>query len=375
MRGMTQTYIALYAIDIIALIFLYGLLHNNNLLNNQRKRTFTYGILFTIVVILSEIGTMIAFNEGTSFRVLNIVCNVLGFALTPLIPIVLISIFNTKMLLKQKIMFLPTVLNMIIVILSPMYGFIFYVNANNVYTRGSLFFVFVGVYIVNIILLLIVTLDTCQKSLYPIKWKIVSLTFFTVFGTFIQLLAPTVYSSWHLVTLSLFLLYILLSEFDSSFDSLTSLHSRAAFEKAIKQLNEKKSFSIIVMDINDFKEINDTYGHEYGDNVLREVAAIVREAFDSNCSWYRIGGDELCIISKDTSQEKLERQLKHMTDNLSKERVNDTCLPTVAYGYRIFTGDGPFDFLEIMRDADTQMYYYKKIQKEKEILAAETRQV
>jgi hypothetical protein len=166
---MAQTYITLYVIDIIALIFLYGLLHNNNMLNNQRKRTFTYGILLTIVVILSEIGTMIAFNEGASFRVLNIVCNVLGFGLTPLIPIVLISIFETKTLLKQKIFFLPTILNFIFVVLSPIYGFIFYVNANNVYTRGSLFFVFVGVYIINIILLLIVTLDTCQKSLYPIK--------------------------------------------------------------------------------------------------------------------------------------------------------------------------------------------------------------
>jgi diguanylate cyclase (GGDEF)-like protein len=263
----------------------------------------------------------------------------------------------------HKLFLLPTIFNFVVVTLSPLYGLIFYVDANNYYQRGSVFFFFVLVYIINIIFFAIVTWRTGQKYLYPIKWKTASLSFLIVAGTCIQLVVPSVYSSWHCVTLSLLLLYILLSEFEGSFDTLTKFYNRAAFEKASKQLKGKKKFSVIIMDINKFKEINDTYGHEYGDTVLKEVAAIIREAFDDNCSCYRVGGDEFYIIRRDVNRDKLEHQLKSITNNLAKERQKDRCLPTVAYGYSIFEGDKTLDFQKILKEADDQMYYYKHLQK------------
>lgn len=64
------------------------------------------------------------------------------------------------------------------------------------------------------------------------------------------------------LTLALLLYFLLLSEFDSSFDTLTGLYNRAAFEKAAKQMTSRKAFSVIVLDVNNFKSINDTYGHD-----------------------------------------------------------------------------------------------------------------
>lgn len=360
---MIETYIVLFSLDIIALLFLSGLLYHNNLLSNHRKEPFLFGIAFTVLVILSEVGTILTFGGSAELRNLNMLWNVLGFALTPMIPIVLIAIFDIKILLNHMFLLLPTIFNVVLTILSPWFGWIFYVDVNNHYARGDVFFVFVAVYTINIIFLLISILSTCQKSLYPIKGKIISLYLFTVAGTCIQILAPTVYSSWHCVTLSLFLLYILLSEFDGSFDTLTGLFNRAAFEKASKQLVGGKRFSVIAMDINNFKDVNDTYGHEYGDTVLKEVAGIIRASFDNRCNCYRIGGDEFYIISLDANREKIEDQIKCMTNNLTKERQNDTCLPTVAYGYSIFCEGKTLDFSKILKEADDQMYYYKHLQK------------
>jgi diguanylate cyclase (GGDEF)-like protein len=221
----------------------------------------------------------------------------------------------------------------------------------------------VAVYIINIILFVVNTWYAGQKYLYPIKGKIVSLSLFTLVGTCIQLLFPFIHLSWHCVTLTLFLLYILLLEFKGGFDTITEIYNRAAFEKAVKQLRDKKMFSIIIMDINNFKEINDTYGHDYGDTVLREVAEVIRDSFDDNCNWYRIGGDEFCVIRRDANQEKLEQQLKSMTNNLTKTRQNDSYLPTVSYGYSLFKGDKPLDFQKIFKEADDQMYNYKDVQK------------
>lgn len=362
-----ETYIVVHILDIIALLFLSGLLCRNDLLDNYRKKALLYGIIFTVIVILSEIGMIIAYGGNTELRSLNVFCNVLGFALTPIIPIVLIAIFDTKLLQKHMFLLLPTMLNIVAVILSPLFGLIFYVDANNYYERGSIFFVFVAVYIINIIFLLISTFHTGQKPLYPIKWKIISLALFTVAGTCIQLLFPSVHSSWHWVTLSLFLLYILLSEFDGSFDTLTILYNRTAFEQDLKRLTCNKMFSVINMDINNFKEINDTYGHEYGDAVLKEVAAILKDSFDNHCNCYRIGGDEFYIICKSANQEKLEHQLKRMTNELAKKRQKDSCLPTVAYGYSIFQADTTLDFQKVLKEADAQMYYYKRLQKGKSI--------
>lgn len=363
---MINTHIAIYTIDIIALLFLFGLLYGDNLMGRYRKKSFSYGIVVTIFVILAEAGTIMTSNGTFEFRNLNVLCNLAGFMLAPIIPIILTDIFDTKILKTYKWLILPTVLNIIMTMLSPLFGLIFYVDKSNHYQRGSMFFFFVVVYIFNILLLAISTWYASRKYFFPIKRKIITLFFFTVTCTCIQVLFPSVYSSWHCVTLSLLFLYILLSEFESSFDTLTGLYNRAAFEKAPKQLNLKKPFTIVAMDVNDFKKMNDTYGHDYGDLVLKEVGKIIKESFDKNCSCYRIGGDEFCVILRELNKDKLEIQFKNMTNNLAKKRQNDKNLPTISYGYGFSKGEEVFDFQTVLKVADEQMYYHKNLQKKKE---------
>jgi GGDEF domain-containing protein len=56
-----------------------------------------------------------------------------------------------------------------------------------------------------------------------------------------------------------------------------------------------------------------------------------------------------------------------MTDNLSAKRNNDSCLPTVAFGYKIFQGGNTPDIQKILKEADVQMYHFKQQQKAKNI--------
>jgi diguanylate cyclase (GGDEF)-like protein len=359
---MLENYMATYLIDVAALVFLCCLIYNNNILAQKRKKPFYGGIVLTVLIVLSEAGTIIAVDGNTSLRLLNIFCNVFGFALAPVIPIILVAIFDLKILQTNKLLILPSVLNIFATALSPWLGFIFYVDANNHYERGHSFFIFLVAYIINMTILLISTVRTGQKHCYPIKLKIITLSLFTIAGTSIQIIFPSVYSTWHSVTLSLLLYYLLLSEFDSSFDALTRLHNRTAYEKKADKLSGKKPYSIIVMDINNFKEINDTYGHDFGDAALKIIASVIRKSFDNNCTCYRVGGDEFYIINSTTDLVILEHQLKCMINNLEKERRNDGRLPTVAYGYSIFKGGKTHDFQEVLKEADDQMYSYKKNQ-------------
>ena len=357
-----KAYIATCSIDIVSLLFLCVLLHRSNMLNNYRKKPFLFGIMLTVIIILSEAGTILAGNESIGLRSINICCNVVGFALTPIIPLALIAISDISILQTHKLILIPTLINIIAAVLSPVFKLIFYVDINNHYERGNSFYIFIVIYIINLILLVISTFHTGKVHNYPIKGKMIALTLFTIAGTSIQLVFPAVHSSWHCVTLALLLYFLLLSEFDSSFDSLTGLYNRVAFEKAAKQMTGRKAFSVIVIDINDFKSINDTYGHDCGDIVLKAVAAIIRKSLDNHYTCYRIGGDEFYIICKETKQERIEYQLRRITNVLAEEHEINSYLPTIAYGYSIFHG-GSLNFQKILRDADKQMYCFKKQQK------------
>ncbi len=366
MMNIINAYIATSFIDIIALFFLCVLLRGSNILNNYRKKPFLFGIVLTVIIILSEAGTILAGNGNAGLRCLNICCNVVGFALTPVIPFALIAISDITILQAHKFLLLPSLINIVAAVLSPVFKLIFYVDISNHYERGNSFFIFVVIYIINLIFLVISTLNTSKIHHYPIKGKMIALSLFTVAGTSIQLVFPAVYSSWHCVTLALLLYFLLFSEFDSSFDTLTGLYNRAAFEKAAKQMTGRKAFSVIVLDLNDFKSINDTYGHDYGDTVLKAVAAIIRKSLNNNYTCYRAGGDEFYIICRETKQERIEYQLRSMTNVLAEERKNNSYLPTIAYGYSIFRG-GSLNFQKILKDADEQMYCFKKLQKNRSV--------
>lgn len=360
---MLNTNIATYLIDIVALFFLYGLLINSNILNDTRKRPFLLGVILTVVSVLLEVGTLLANNENISLRVFHILFNVLGFALSPIIPIILIAIVDINFIKSNKCILLPTVLNIAATILSPFLGFIFYIDSNNQYNRGSYFFIFVMVYIINFLLMIFCTFVICKKEQYPIIWQCVFISLFTIVGTSIQLVLPQVYSSWHCITLALILYFLLLSDFDNSFDVLSGLYSRAQFEKASRDFKGKKAFCVIVIDINDFKMVNDSYGHTYGDSVIQTIASILKESLDTSYISYRVGGDEFCILCKEVNRDKIEYDLKKIVDTLAEKRAVDHRLPTIAYGYSVFQGGKKPDFQKVLKEADAKMYHCKKLYK------------
>ncbi|NAX28047.1 diguanylate cyclase [Vibrio sp. V38_P2S17PM301] len=102
-------------------------------------------------------------------------------------------------------------------------------------------------------------------------------------------------------------------------DPLTGVFNRRAFDEDIeRQCEQKLPFNLVLIDIDNFKQINDSYGHLFGDAVLKRVAALLQEEVGED-SVYRIGGDEFaCIL--DTSKPILRRILSRINKRMVRTR-------------------------------------------------------
>lgn len=86
-------------------------------------------------------------------------------------------------------------------------------------------------------------------------------------------------------------------------DELTGLLNRAAFEKDIEYINSESvefnySYCIALIDIDDFKNINDNYGHLVGDDILESISDIIQSSIRPDDKAYRYGGEEIALVLK-----------------------------------------------------------------------------
>ena len=92
-------------------------------------------------------------------------------------------------------------------------------------------------------------------------------------------------------------------------DELTRLKNRRALDQTSSNLS--KNYAVVMLDIDHFKKVNDTHGHDVGDQVLKSVANIIQR-YKNNLDAYRYGGEEFCLIAKGRSIEKLDDLLDQL---------------------------------------------------------------
>ncbi len=150
------------------------------------------------------------------------------------------------------------------------------------------------------------------------------------------------------------------------------LNKRAWTEYTIEQLNRKDGQVrwLVIIDIDDFKHINDTYGHIFGDQVIRRVAEIMQELVGQRGMIGRFGGDEYVIVlEKVETRDQLKTLLKTIAKELAlafdpKTRV------TASIGVSEYPVDGN-EYEELMRKADKALYLAKEKGKNRHIIYEE----
>ncbi|HWM64059.1 MAG TPA: diguanylate cyclase [Solirubrobacterales bacterium] len=150
----------------------------------------------------------------------------------------------------------------------------------------------------------------------------------------------------------------------STLDPLTGLFNRTALEQRLAELDGRssggegrRSYALLLCDLDHFKRVNDRLGHAAGDAVLREVAATMRAALRAGDSIYRIGGEEIVVVLPGAGQEDAVGVGERL-----RQAVRD-CRPagmevTLSIGVAVSPG-GPLDTDDLIGRADAALYAAK----------------
>ena len=147
--------------------------------------------------------------------------------------------------------------------------------------------------------------------------------------------------------------------YEAVHDRLTGAYNRAGFEERYHTV-DKNNTALVLIDIDYFKEINDTYGHSVGDMVLKRVVRLIQAYFRAEDYICRIGGDEFAVIMlfADSSMRNQVLEKIQTINSLLQEPIND--LPAASLSVGVAFGDRKDPTDDMFKDADAALYEVKR---------------
>lgn len=146
-------------------------------------------------------------------------------------------------------------------------------------------------------------------------------------------------------------------------DELTGLFNRRfcfdVFKRQLALANRyKRSLVIYYVDINNLKKINDTYGHDEGDNVIRRVATELRKNIRVSDFIFRLGGDEFLLLFPETDLESTNNLMNRVKTILNRQKIQDVVVD-FSFGYTEYKPGDKTTIRELIQKADNAMYENK----------------
>lgn len=152
-------------------------------------------------------------------------------------------------------------------------------------------------------------------------------------------------------------------------DPLTGVLNRRAWERDLKKLSgfvatqQNAVYSIVIADIDNFKDINDRHGHPVGDAVLKQFAAILKDHFSKTGAVYRYGGDEFTVIVKGFDAGSVQVEVDRLRQRLSQATfvaMGGMLRIRISASFGLSQGNCEMDVKSVISEADEMLYLAKK---------------
>lgn len=277
---------------------------------------------------------------------------------------------------QMKILIMPLSIYTIIAILSIWTGWFFIIDDSNVYMRGPWFLIMIlftfGFVIYALVLIFHDQRKRGWKSRHNLYYFLVTFPLIVVCSAVLQSLVYGLSIIWVCSSLSLLAIFINIQNNEINTDYLTGLNNRNRIDEFMKiKIQNKSSDSVlfvVMIDVDDFKFINDTYGHSIGDHILIKVSEIFKASCAKNGDFVaRLGGDEFMIAGERTSIKDIDKLLRKI--HRLVEKYNDSYeiyqSISLSMGYAIYS-DTISTLDKLMNCADENMYQVKRLKHKRE---------
>ena len=146
---------------------------------------------------------------------------------------------------------------------------------------------------------------------------------------------------------------------EADHDALTGLYNRGAFKKYIAE-RHGEPLAVAIIDIDNFKGVNDQYGHEVGDHVLQRVAKALRDSFRTTDFPCRLGGDEFIVVMLEITPANRDVIMRKAKDIARTLQVAEGDTPAIYISAGVAFGDGAETPDDLYRLADKALYRVKE---------------
>lgn len=364
--------INIYSIILLMVIHVYSVNHADKR-SHGHKLYINMVRLFIVMLIFDTMGRFDG-RLGTVYPILNHTGNFMLFMLNN-IPASLWLLYvhnqiyhdtrNIKPLVRMLVIL--NAANAILVMVSQFTGWLYYIDSNNIYHRGPLFWLPVltifGL-LLSAFALILFNKKRIEKRYYS------ALLLFGIPPAVSMILQVAFYGTsliLNSVVISLLIVFLNIQYRSLYTDYLTGINNRSKLENYLKEKintsKENKTFAAIMLDLDNFKQINDTFGHDVGDAALETFTKLLKSSLRTNDFIARYGGDEFYIILEGVSNERtLESTVQRIRDCINRHN-NSRRSPfklNFSVGYAVYDVNSRMNAEEFQKHLDKLMYENKR---------------
>ena len=320
----------------------------------------------------AEIGNTIDITINMIFNLLYFTVNVTFGYIWCLY--VVYRMFGSPRRVKRyaKIICAPVIIALLAIWTTPFTGWVFSITKDNVYKREDYWLV-PAIATVAYVIFGIGYIYSNRRRINKYMIMPVALIISPIFiGMLIQAFLPGTAIIAMVISISLVGFYATTQSESAYIDRLSGVYNRRYLDDYLTGLNENdknkkigKTITGIMLDMDKFKQINDTFGHHMGDDAISQVGKILRDNLGKMNFAARYGGDEFIIITPMLDSDSIESLMQKLTDaaNASNDSGEYPYELSFSYGYAQFTVGKEKDSDGFMKRMDDNMYEYKVAKK------------
>ena len=374
MNIVSNIIINVYAMAVLLIIYI-------QYVKKQEKEFLQYKIYvimlkMTIFLLVIDVLSRLNGSPNTIYVYINHISNFIIYALNLVIPSLWIVYVHDQVLQEEKhtkrlifSLVLLNVINIVVVIFSQFFGWFYYIDAENIYHRSPFFLIPVAM----IAFLIVTAFIIVAKNKNKIERKnYASLIFFAIpplAGVLLQAIFYGFSLMLNSLTISMLVVFVNMQNHNMYTDYLTGVNNRKKLDLYLRgKINssiENRTFSAIMIDVNDFKTINDTFGHDAGDDALKICVKLLDSCIEEGDFIARFGGDEFCVILNTFDESLLKEtvyRIKNCFDKYNQSIIHPYKLE-ISIGYAVYDYESLMKIEDFQKKLDVLMYKNKALVK------------